>query len=185
MQALFRTACILGWSDLVEILLKSPHVDPGDRVGICVAVHYGHEKVVRKLLADPRVVVKHRDLHITAMKGYPGVIRCLMGQPYIDPASFENNALTNAIEHGQVDVVRILLTDPRVGQAGIPYLPYCLLETDMMDFLDAFTPINEFRKTVRPWTLHRRCLGYLATWIKHPRQTSWLKANLPRGSVVK
>ncbi len=94
MTTCLEEACKHGYTDVVELLLAFPEVEPSretsrwdDKNACSLACMHGHTDVVKLLLADPRV----------------------------DPAADDNYAIRWASDNGHTDLVALLRADPRVA----------------------------------------------------------------------
>ena len=78
-----------------------------------MASQNGHDKVVRLLLADPRVDPSDSDIIKFASKnGHSTVVELLLEDPRVDPSVDYNLSLGLAAQNGHFDVVKLLLSSP-------------------------------------------------------------------------
>ena len=87
-QILFIIACRLGYTEIVERMLKWKSIDPSDRdnIAFLLACQNGNIETVKLLLKDSRV----------------------------DPSAKGNEAIRFASIYGDATLVSILISDPRV-----------------------------------------------------------------------
>jgi len=106
-----------GFTEIVELLLRDPRVDPNKHNSLGLAAQNGHTETVRLLLNDQRNDPSRRgnEAIIDAVKnGHIEVVRLLLSNPRVDPTARNNLAIIYAARNGHTEIVRLLLTDPRV-----------------------------------------------------------------------
>lgn len=120
-----------GHVDIVRLLLSNPHIDIARRgyisagdSALSAAAGMGHISVVRLLLSDPRVEPHLTALNAAAINNHPEIVALLLADGRIEPAARNNEARNNealvgAVKRGYTDVVKVLLSDPRVINAKL------------------------------------------------------------------
>ncbi|KAI9341183.1 ankyrin repeat-containing domain protein [Obelidium mucronatum] len=114
-----RMASFLGHSDVVELLLQMPSVDPSawNNQAIIDAAESNFLPVVKSLLQDPRVDPSAQcNSAITSAAGNGNfrVVEYLLSDPRVDPSAGENSALNCAVLHFSISTISLLLADSRV-----------------------------------------------------------------------
>ena len=90
-------------------------------------IEHGHDKVVKFLLADPRVDPSVEDNWPIRMASYNGnftTVKLLLSDPRVDPSVNNNDAICVASCNGKFNVVEILLKDPRVDPSTRNNYPF-------------------------------------------------------------
>ena len=96
---LLQYACYKGDIGFVNLLLKSPHVDPSDTT--TDGIRYGRD--------ESDYAIRH-----AAANGHTEVVKLLLKDKRVDPTARNNFAIRWAAKKGYQDVVRLLLKDKRV-----------------------------------------------------------------------
>lgn len=121
-----RSAIRNGHLPVVNRLLEDPRVGPfmSDNFPILIAICNGHIDIVRRLLEDPRVLPNYfsMDFHIRAFNYQVNLRNDYLGSKTINP-------ITLAAKLGHIDIIKILLEDPRVDPA-IAYNMPCKVASD-------------------------------------------------------
>ncbi|KAJ3266588.1 hypothetical protein HDU77_000139 [Chytriomyces hyalinus] len=114
-------ACEFGHAEVVKILLADPRVDPSSEYfnAFGLACGQNHVPILELLLNDQTrpsmpVQVLNSSLVYAADHGCKDAAEYLLKHPYIDPSFNENEAVTMAAANGHVDVLQLLVLDPRV-----------------------------------------------------------------------
>jgi len=125
-EQMLTNRSILCKIELVNRLLKDPKVDPSrdGNEALLSAVHHGLVDTVDRLLQDPRIdptELNNRVLVLALDRGNRKVLKRLLedrdasGRLRVDPSV--GGLLSHAVRIGQVDMVDLLLQDPRVNPA--------------------------------------------------------------------
>ena len=123
---------------LLKDLLNHPHIDPNypRDEPILVAIRKGDSRAVKLLLNHPRINLESPDILLEAIKARKSTktqrkeeirptkenrdrlesIELIMNHPDVDPSARNNQALRLAVERGDAEVIRLLLTDDRVRE---------------------------------------------------------------------
>lgn len=150
-----RHASERGHTEIVRLLLQwssgTNRVDPTmfNYSALRRACSYAHTKVVKLLLQDPRVLASIRDINDIFLEvcdtDHIEIVRLFLAIPTLQP----KGALEHACVRGNVDIVRLLLADPRVVNPMNANLGRCLEEacqyshTGVVELLLAITkPTN-------------------------------------------
>ena len=118
-----RTAAEVGNTEIFQLVLDAPEVDPAarDSVAVGLAAMAGHAGVLALLLSLPDVdpsVGDNYAIFMAARKGYLEIVEMLLADPRVDPAAGDSEALRTAVMAGHIDVVRALTRDDRVNPAA-------------------------------------------------------------------
>jgi hypothetical protein len=113
-------ACRHGQLTVVERLLRDPRLDLADNdvMERCLenAVTGNHLSVIRLLLKGGRVIPRaKRSLHLASVCGYVNIVELLL--TVCDPRSWNSFSLTEAVLNGHLEVVKLLVSDPRIDPA--------------------------------------------------------------------
>jgi hypothetical protein len=92
--------------------------DPRNREVWEEAIKTDHELIVGYYLVKGWVPT-NKDLIMAAKKGAAKVVRLLLGNERVNPATWNNHAIRWAAGNGHLDVVRLLLGDDRVNPADL------------------------------------------------------------------
>ncbi|KAI8909521.1 ankyrin repeat-containing domain protein [Gorgonomyces haynaldii] len=116
-----KTACVLGFYDVVCVLLR--HLNPSCPTGLSfvMACSHGHLEIIRLLVRERRADVTENDcmgLRAAAMMGHASVVQYLLKQPGVDPRVHRNDAIISACVNGHLEVVEALLSDWRVDPSA-------------------------------------------------------------------
>ncbi len=120
---LIRESSAMGWTDIVEQLLKesetNPQIDPSANFNYAIkwASAGGHTDVVKLLLQDKRVdpaAESNFAIRWASENGFLDVVKVLLQDKRVDPSDGNNYAIRYASENGFLDVVKVLLQDKRV-----------------------------------------------------------------------
>ncbi len=139
---LFVNACVFGYIQIVDRLLKDPRVNPSyeNNRAIQEASHNGHIDVVETLLNDGRVnPADDENLAIiyASKRGYTDIVDRLLDDPRVDPSDQDNRAIIDAVRYNQIDVVKRLLKDPRVdATAQYGQAIYNAIRDDNLEMLE-------------------------------------------------
>jgi hypothetical protein len=108
-----------GNAEIVRLLLDDDRVNPADRnnQAIAEASEHGHVEVVRLLLKDPRVdpSVENYPLTEASKHGNYEVVELLLKDRRVDPSAYNNEAINEAVDWKQIDVIGLLLSHPKVS----------------------------------------------------------------------
>jgi hypothetical protein len=115
----FDKAVKTGNSDLMDLMLQNPRVDPSaeKNTAIRCASACGHLAIVDRLLQDSRIdpsTSNNLPIHHASTYGHLAVVDRLLQDPRVDPSADNNLAIRLASENGHLAVVDRLLQDPRV-----------------------------------------------------------------------
>lgn len=112
-----------GYLGVVNRLLQDPRVDPSydGNLSIIEALNYGHLDVVKRLLLDKRINpnevtswIKQNILVKAVEKGYVDIVELILQNPKTAPSINNNAALVAAINNKDLEIINILLADPRL-----------------------------------------------------------------------
>ena len=126
---LIRESSAMGWTDIVEQLLKesetNPQIDPSANFNYAIkwASAGGHTDVVKLLLQDKRVdpaAESNFAIRWASENGFLDVVKVLLQDKRVDPSTKNNYAIRSASDRGFVDIVKLLMQDKRVD----PYANY-------------------------------------------------------------
>ncbi|CAH6421389.1 Hypothetical protein POVR2_LOCUS373 [uncultured virus] len=110
----FTSACSLGRTAVVEILLVNGIIDPTHRQheGLKKACGLGHSEVVELILSDCRVIITQSDfdllLTIACTKGHAGVLSVLLSKT--DVSRYMKTQLLNKTKREHREVMALLRT---------------------------------------------------------------------------
>ena len=115
-------ACFQGYTDVVNILLQYPWIDPTlhDEKNISVidlAIKKGHLEIVKLLLEDSRIDPSEEGsfvLGLASEYGHLDIVQLLLQCPQVDPSDKNNYSIIFASQNGHLDIVALLLQDSRV-----------------------------------------------------------------------
>jgi ankyrin repeat protein len=113
-------ACKIGKVEIVKKLLKQPNINLSydDGFAFQCAVYYGHDDIVKLLLADKRLdPTLDNNFAICWASENPHSEKCIkliLEDGRIDPSENGNEPLYNACLKNNYDIVNILLQDQRV-----------------------------------------------------------------------
>ncbi|KAJ3319018.1 hypothetical protein HDV06_006770 [Boothiomyces sp. JEL0866] len=115
----FRSACMKGYLQIVELMLGDPRIDPSDcnNEAIRRASYCGHFKIVALLLRNPKVdpsAKSNKAFRDAATNGKLAVVRLLLKDSRVDPSDYDNEAIRLASFYGRTAVVKELLKDSRI-----------------------------------------------------------------------
>lgn len=116
-QQLFTAACAEGDLKRVEECLKIDIIDPmaNDNLPLRLAIYNRQARVIKKVMADPRVDVSVGGVLAAAVRAQDvGLTSAVLGCEKVNPSSPSNRALSIACRQGGIGVLRLLLADPRV-----------------------------------------------------------------------
>ena len=92
-----------------------------DKTGVFLkAIEVGRSEIVQLLLSDPAVnpaVRKNAPIAVAALHGNAEVVDILLKDERVNPADNHNEALYQAAKEGKIAVVKRLMEDPRVNPA--------------------------------------------------------------------
>ncbi|KNC53029.1 uncharacterized protein AMSG_09321 [Thecamonas trahens ATCC 50062] len=117
-----RVAAECGHVSTLEVLLAAG-ADPTGRnnAALRLAAAHGHTRVVKTLLADPRVdpsTVDNYAIKWAAANGHTDVVALLLSHAAVNPAADDNFAIRLAAENGRIETLKELLADPRVDPSS-------------------------------------------------------------------
>lgn len=119
-------ACRDGYPETVKVLLLDGRVDPtvGGNDALITMIEFGELEWARRLLADPRVDPsddEDRALRIASALGKVEGVRLLLTDDRVDPNTKDyresKSALIEAVEGRHLEVLQLLLSDPRSDPA--------------------------------------------------------------------
>lgn len=120
-----REAALRGHEDIVKLLMRHPHVNNGCHEQLAMKVlSFGHLEIARCLLGFDGLDVNDYDsvngaLCWAVQNGHESHFMICMKCPAVDPSAYKNRALQNAVSDGRLEMVKILLEDPRVDPSQI------------------------------------------------------------------
>lgn len=108
-----------GYSEIVNILLKDPQINPAtlDNRPIIEASRHGHLEVVRLLLSNSRVDPSDQDNRAiieASLNNHIEIVRLLLSDDRVNPSAQCNKAVRGALDCGYNQVVELLQADPGV-----------------------------------------------------------------------
>jgi ankyrin repeat protein len=109
--------------NIVKLLLKDGRYDPSVERNFAIrwAALYNRINIVKLLLEDRRVNSPYSktdiyELFISAIKGgWTDIVELLLKEEILDPSESNNDAIMIAAENNNVDIVELLLSDPRIN----------------------------------------------------------------------
>ena len=108
----------LDYADILEGFIENGwNPAENDNYAIRFASRFGHSKVVKLLLKDPRVdprVSNNLAIRLASEDGHAGVIKLLLEDPRVDPSADDNEAILLASVNGHSKAMKLLLKDKRV-----------------------------------------------------------------------
>ena len=112
---LFMNSAKNGHTEVVNLLLKNPRVDPGSNNNYAIkwASECGHTEVVKLLLKDSRVDPGDDNnfaIRLASRNGHTEVVKLLLKDSRVDPGDDNNFAIRWASRNGHTEVVKILLS---------------------------------------------------------------------------
>lgn len=113
---LFEFAVINGFSKIVRVLMQVVDPSANNNAAIKMAAYHGKLKIMRVLLADPRVdpcADGNYPLRIAVIHGYDEIVDILLAAG-VNPATNNNFAIRSASANGYPKIVLMLLADPRI-----------------------------------------------------------------------
>ena len=128
-QTAFAWACAHDQVHVVELLLKSPRIDPtkkstNDTTPFALACYRGRDEVVKLLLKDPRVDVNEPNqlgqtpLFLSCHMGHINVTFLLVSETRVDVTRVSSDAgvppIYNAAVNGHQNLLGLLLTSDRI-----------------------------------------------------------------------
>ncbi|MEM3858015.1 MAG: ankyrin repeat domain-containing protein [Candidatus Micrarchaeaceae archaeon] len=108
-------ACENGYTDIFDILINIPDVDPSVNNNVCleqVSLN-GNLDIFYKLISDKRVSVSDNMFINACSNGHYEIAKTLLNYN-INPASNDQQALISASKNGHIDVVKLLLSLPEI-----------------------------------------------------------------------
>lgn len=114
------------YRELVKLLLKDPCfcVGKNNNVLLIEAISKGHIDVAKMLLKDERVFAhrcKENEVLLAAIKGYHiELVKRILSNKDVNPSFKHDTPLFIATQLGQLDTVKLLLKDSRVGNMRWP-----------------------------------------------------------------
>jgi hypothetical protein len=113
-----QVACERGHIDVVNLLLSDSRVNPSDKENLAIqcASKKGHVEIVKLLLADSRVDPSDKNneaIRFASQKGKE-IVKLLLQDKRVDPSADDQMLLLRCLRLENVEMVRLLLTDPRI-----------------------------------------------------------------------
>jgi len=118
---------VLGYTEIVENLIRIGFDPSGeDNQAIILAVTFGHVRLVKLLMTDPRINPADRDneaILVASNQGDLEIVKILLQDARVLPDDKNNSAMIAATARGCLDVVKFLLKDPRIDPLTLTELP--------------------------------------------------------------
>jgi ankyrin repeat protein len=117
-DAAIRYACKMGFDDLVELLIKDPRVEStlSDCAPLRLAIVNGHFRVTQLLVKHPLVSPsgsRNESICLASGLGHVEIFTLLL-EHGVDITTRDNQAMKNACTKGHVQILKLILADPRV-----------------------------------------------------------------------
>jgi len=114
----FKESVRLRLDDVFPILLEDPRIDPtlDDNFALEESIRNGFLVGVDLLLKDPRVHFDNSFFQKACRTNHYDVQKLLLADPRCEPEADNDAALKCAGQHGQREIVLLLLRNPRIGQ---------------------------------------------------------------------
>ncbi len=108
-----------GHMEVVRLLLQDPRTDPSieNNYAISVASSSGRLNVVKLLVqsskGDSKIANINVGICMASCNGHVDILKFLLQHPMADPSTDDNFSFKKAARVGRVEIVEILLSDPR------------------------------------------------------------------------
>jgi ankyrin repeat protein len=125
-RSCLASACELGFTDLVSLLLESPHkVDVNRRLNrrghtpLFLAASHGHRGVCKRLFREAKLDLYSGAFEEACGQGHIGVVRCFLRHRGFDPGRPGSTPLLLAVTENRTGVVDLLLSDARIRRSDV------------------------------------------------------------------